>query len=203
MKTNELFFERPDSLQASRPPERRGLARDEVRLLVSSSAGHKHAQFKELADYLEPNDLLVVNRSATLAASLPAVGALGSFIINVSTNYGGGLWLVEPRHSSSQPGPLPLEAGETVAVGGHAARLVAQHPELPRLWFLQASEKLCELMTKVGSPIRYGYVNEPYPLDAYQTIFGKIPGSAEMPSAGRPFTRRVLESLQDLSLIHI
>lgn len=196
MKTNELFFERPDELQASLPPESRGLARDEVRLLVSTSDGHAHVQFKDLAAYLEPDDLLVVNRSATLAASLPAVGAIGSFIVNFSTNYGGGIWLVEPRKSSREPGPLALEAGETIAVGGHAARLVAPHPELTRLWFLQASHKLCDLMTKVGSPIRYGYVNESYPLDAYQTIFGKIPGSAEMPSAGRPFSQRVLDSLR-------
>lgn len=197
MNTRELFFERPDELQASRPPENRGLARDGVRLLVSSDAGHEHGRFTDLANYLESGDLLVVNRSGTLAASLPAVGALGTFIINFSTNYGGGVWLVEPRRSSSEPGPLALEAGETIAVAGHPARLVAPHPELPRLWFLQADGKLCELMTKVGTPIRYGYVNETYPLAVYQTIFGKIPGSAEMASAGRPFSQRVLDSLRE------
>lgn len=197
MKTNELLFERPDILQADRPPESRGLARDEVRLLVSSAVGHHHANFTELADYLAPGDLVVVNRSKTLPASLPAVGAFGSFIVNVSTNYGEGLWLVEPRLSASEPGPLQLEPGETIAVGGYPARLVAQHPDLPRLWFLQTGEKLCQLMQRIGTPIRYGYVNETYPLDAYQTIFGKIPGSAEMPSAGRPFSQRILRSLRE------
>lgn len=196
MKTDELLFERPTELQASEPPEYRGLARDEVKLLVSTESGHTHTQFTELANQLREGDLLVVNRSATLSASLPAVGAAGQFIVNFSTNYGGGLWLVEPRRSTSEPGELSLEAGEVIAVGGHAARLVSQHPDLPRLWFLQTTPKLCDLMTKVGSPIRYGYVTNPYPLDAYQTLFGKIPGSAEMPSAGRPFTKRVIRSLR-------
>lgn len=196
MKTNELLFERPSDLQASQPPESRGLARDEVRLLVSDSSGHQHARFTDLANYLKADDLLVVNRSGTLAASLPAVGASGSFIVNVSTNYGAGLWLVEPRLSASMPGQLDLAPGETIAVAGEQARLVSQHPELPRLWFLQTNEKLCALMQKAGSPIRYGYVNESYPLAAYQTIFGKIPGSAEMPSAGRPFSSRVVDSLR-------
>lgn len=196
MKTNELLFERPSDLQASQPPESRGLARDEVRLLVSDCNGHQHTRFTDLANYLRSDDLLVVNRSGTMAASLPAVGAAGSFIVNVSTDYGGGLWLVEPRLSTSTPGQLELTAGETIAVAGQIARLVSQHPKLPRLWFLQTDEKLCALMQKAGSPIRYGYVNESYPLAAYQTIFGKIAGSAEMPSAGRPFSSRVVESLR-------
>lgn len=197
MKRNALYFDRPDILQANRPPEDRGLSRDEVRLLVSTPDGHRHSHFTELASFLDPGDLLVVNRSATLAASLTAVGAIGSFLVNFSTNYGNGLWLVEPRLSSAQPGPLPLEAGETIAVGGYAARLVAKHPKLPRLWFLQTDPRICELMTQVGRPIRYEYMENPYPLDAYQTVFSKIPGSAEMPSAARPFSHRVLASLRE------
>jgi len=51
-------------------------------------------------------------------------------------------------------------------------------------------------MQQYGMPIRYGYVEQRQPLSAYQTLFSKLPGSAEMPSAGRPFTRRVLRSLQ-------
>ena len=183
-------------LQATRPPEARGLRRDEVRLMVSTAHGERHTQFHRLADHLAPGDLLVVNRSATLAASLPAVAACGEFRLNFATHYGGDLWLAEPRWSHSQPGPLPLAAGETIAVAGMAARLVAPFPGLPRLWFVQAPEKIQRLFATAGEPIRYGYVPDPYPLAAYQTIFARVPGSAEMPSAGRPFTRTVLASLR-------
>jgi len=196
MKRDELYFDRPATLQASVPPEQRGLARDEVRLLVSSPSGHSHSTFVELANFLRPGDLLVVNRSATLPASLPAVGKAGPLLLNLSTNYGNGLWLAEPRWQHDQPGPLPLRAGETVAVGEMTLQLLAPHPGLPRLWFVRGEGDLCPLMARYGAPIRYGYVAEPLPLTAYQTIFSKLPGSAEMPSAGRPFTRRLLRRLQ-------
>jgi S-adenosylmethionine:tRNA ribosyltransferase-isomerase len=197
MKRTELLFDRPPELQATTPPERRNLARDEVRLLVSGPDGHTHSTFSHLADFLQPGDLLVVNRSATLPASLPASSAVGNFILNLSTQYGSGLWLAEPRWHAGAPGPLPLTAGEIITVAGRRVHMIAPYPGLSRLWFVQAEGDLCQAMDQVGQPIRYGYVPESYPLDLYQTLFAKIPGSAEMPSAGRPFTRRVLKTLRD------
>jgi S-adenosylmethionine:tRNA ribosyltransferase-isomerase len=196
MNRNALIFDRPAELQATAPPEERGLQRDEVRLLVSTPAGHTHSVFHHLADFLQAGDLLVVNRSATLPASLPAHGSPGDFRLNLATNYGDGVWLAEPRWSAAQPGPLPLAPAETIVAGGVPLRLVAPHPGLPRLWFMQAQGDLCQAMQRAGLPIRYGYVTQTYPLDAYQTIFAEIPGSAEMPSAARPFTWRVVESLR-------
>ncbi len=197
MKRDTLYFDRPAALQATAPPEARGVARDEVRLLVSSPTGHQHSTFRQLADFLDPGDLLVVNRSATLAASLPAVGKLGNLLLNLSTNYGDGIWLAEPRWSSNRPGPLPMMPGDIIHVGTQQVQMIAPHPGLPRLWFVRAEGNLCTAMAQHGRAIRYGYVEQPHPLAAYQTIFGKVPGSAEMPSAGRPFTRRVLRSLHD------
>jgi S-adenosylmethionine:tRNA ribosyltransferase-isomerase len=48
---------------------------------------------------------------------------------------------------------------------------------------------------RVGRPIRYAYVPRPHPLGAYQTVFAHVPGSAEMPSAGRPFTAEIVTEL--------
>src|SRR5437763_3456033 len=157
MKRTELIFDRPAELQATEPPEARGLERDEVRLLVSTSAGHTHSTFTQLADFLEPGDLLVVNHSATLPASVPANGSVGDFMLNLSTNYGDGLWLAEPRWGSDRPGPLPLSAGAMINVAGISVRLVAPYPGLSRLWFIQAEGDLCQAMHQVGQPIRYGY----------------------------------------------
>lgn len=196
MYLQEIDFERPAELQASQPPEQRGLARDEVRLLVSTPTGHQHTRFLDLPDFLAPGDLLVVNRSATLAASLPARGSVGSFILNLSTLYGNGIWLAEPRWSPAQPGPLPLQAGESITVGGVKATLIAPHPGIKRLWFVRVNGDLCRAMALYGSPIRYGYLAQPAPLAAYQTYFSAIPGSAEMPSAARPFTQRVVNGLR-------
>ncbi len=198
MKRSELDFDRPRALQAGGPPEQRGLERDEVRLLVTTERGHEHARFRDLPRFLTPGTLLVVNTSATLPASLPARhDRLGPLVANVSTHYGGGLYLVEPRRSAAEPGPLALEVGDQLEIAGLSGRLVAPHPGLPRLWFVRVESDLQEAMERAGSPIRYGYLEAPYPpLAAYQTLFARVPGSAEMASAARPFTTRVVDALR-------
>ncbi|MCA1655859.1 MAG: S-adenosylmethionine:tRNA ribosyltransferase-isomerase [Pseudonocardiaceae bacterium] len=50
-------------------------------------------------------------------------------------------------------------------------------------------------LSSYGAPIRYSYVSHRWPLSYYQTVFGVTPGSAEMPSAGRPFTARTVTRL--------
>ncbi|MQA91217.1 MAG: S-adenosylmethionine:tRNA ribosyltransferase-isomerase [Gemmatimonas sp.] len=196
MKLEELRFDRPPSLQATRPPEDRGLERDQVRLLISSPRGHEHASFRDLPKFLPQGTLLVVNRSATLPASLPARSDAGEFVLNLSTRLGNGIWIVEPRWSADRPGPLPLRPGETLEVAGLSARLIARYPGLHRLWLAAVDGDAEAAMGAKGSPIRYKYVEPPYPaLDAYQTLFSAIPGSAEMPSAGRPFTTRGIREL--------
>ncbi len=197
MKSNVLLFDRPENLQATTPPESRDLDRDGIRLLVTTPDGSIHASFRDLHEFMAPGDLLIVNESATIPASLPAEGSVGPFVLNLSTDYGNGLWLAEPRWSSNKPGPLPLEEGEEFRTPGLTGRLVAKYPGLERLWFVRLHGDVGATLAAHGSPIRYGYVDQGYPLEAYQTIFGRVPGSAEMPSAARPFTQRVVDSLRE------
>jgi S-adenosylmethionine:tRNA ribosyltransferase-isomerase len=192
----ELDFARPSSTDATAPPEARGQRRDEIRLMVTGPEGTRHARFLDLAEFLDPGDLLVVNRSATLAASLPANANSGPFRLHLSTDFGGGLWLAEPRRDTTVPGPIPLEAGERFEVAGLSATAIRPYPGLPRLWFVRLEGDVRYAMETSGSPIRYGYLDAPVPLAQYQTLFAEVPGSAEMPSAGRPFTPRVLERLR-------
>ncbi len=191
----DLMFKRPDTHAATMPAEARGLSRDGVRLMVSSPSGHRHTHFYDLASFLRAGDVLVVNRSATLPASLAAAGRPGHFTLNLSTRYGHGLWLAEPRWSPGQQGPLPLAAGESINVAGVGGRLIAPFPGLPRLWFVQFDSELDSIMAYAGQPIRYGYAADTFPLENYQTLFATQPGSAEMPSAAYPFTQQVLDSL--------
>jgi S-adenosylmethionine:tRNA ribosyltransferase-isomerase len=181
--------------EADRTPEDRGLARDGVRLLVSVDGDDQDAVFSDLPDLLAPGDLLVVNESATLPASLPAVGRPGAFRLHVSTRYDADLWVVEPRWTVARPGPVGLRLGEVFRVGEVPVRLIAPFPGIERLAFLRADGDLVAEMARIGRPIRYGYLAREYPLEAYQTVFARVPGSAEMPSAGRPFTRALLDRL--------
>jgi S-adenosylmethionine:tRNA ribosyltransferase-isomerase len=193
MKTSELIFSRPQELQATEPPEAQGRSRDDVRLLVSTPSGHTHTHFRHLADFLEEGDLIVANDSATMPASLHAEGTPGRFILNVSTRFGPRMWLAEPRWSTSKPGPLPLHEGEAFRACDEKVKLIARYPGAERLWFVEGD--LAHAMTRCGEPIRYGYVDRAQPLTAYQTLFARAPGSAEMPSAARPFTKDVVRSL--------
>jgi S-adenosylmethionine:tRNA ribosyltransferase-isomerase len=188
-------FDRPRGLEAREPPEERGVARDGVRLLVTVGPRTGHRSFTDLPKLLRPGDLLVVNESATVPASLPARGPPGPFLLNLSTHYGGGTWLAEPRWGVGRPGPLPIDPGTELDAAGVRVRAIGPFPGIDRLWFVHAEDDLAAAIRAHGSPIQYGYVARPYPLETYQTIFARVPGSSEMPSAARPFTGRVVAAL--------
>ena len=203
-----LAFVLPTALEAHDPPEARGLARDEVRLLVShfERDALTHARFTDLATFLRPGDLLVVNASATISAALPGVRSIGErIVLHLSQPLPSGLWSVElrrPADAGTQP-LLDASVGEIVSLPrGGTARLVAPYGAVRddggvRLWVarLEVPEPLDTYIDRTGRPIRYGYVPRPWPLSDYQTIFARESGSAEMPSAGRPFTPRALDAL--------
>ncbi len=195
MKRTELLFERPDGLEATEPAEAHGGRRDDVRLLVSTQTGHTHARFSDLPSFLDAGDLLVVNDSATVPASVPAEGPSGRFRVNVSTRFGPRLWVAEPRWGPDRPGPLPIDGGDHFDTCAGDVLVVAPYPGTDRLWFVEGDLEVA--MAKCGEPIRYGYVEKPQPLEAYQSIFARVPGSAEMPSAARPFTHEIVAALRD------
>ena len=197
LPASALRFDRPAARNAAGPAEARGIARDEVRMLVSASGTHDDRRFDDLPDVLSPGDLIVVNRSATLPASLPARGPMGEIRLHLSTRYAARLWLAEPRLSVTTPGPVGLEPGDRLVVGDVSAVMVARHPALPRLWFVSFGAPIESVIGRHGAPIHYAYLQDVPSLDAFQTIFGDRPGSAEMPSAARPFTERTLRGLAD------
>jgi len=199
----------PPHLQAAEPPEARGLTRDAVRLIVSvvDTGAIHHARFSDLPRWLSSGDLLVVNTSGTLNAALTATAVDGSrFDVHLSTALPGGFWVVEVR----RPAPvasLPYTSGRAGATlelegGGHVT-LLAPYPlagalnASSRLWMaaLQIDGPVLPYLERFGRPIRYSYVERPWPGSMYQTVFVTEPGSAEMPSAGRPFTPELVTQL--------
>ena len=195
MKTTELVFERPERVFAHEPPEIHGRSRDDIRLLVTGPDGHHHARFEDLATFLRRGDLLVVNESAAIPASLPAEGRLGSILLNLCTRFRSDLWIAEPLWAAGKPGPLPIEPAEELRIGAATVRLLSPYPGIPRLWFALADRPFDSMIAERGGPIHYGYT-EAWPMDVYQTLFSRVPGSAEMPSAARPITPRIREALE-------
>jgi len=194
-------FELPERLEAHAPPEARGLARDDVRMLVARGDGRlTHARARDLPDFLREGDLVVINTSATLPAALPARRADGAELeLRLSTplpGAGDDRWVVELRAGAERF--RGGRAGDVLALPG-GARATLETPYLTgvRLWAarLELPEPLLAYLARHGAPIRYRYVPDAHPLAAYETAYATEPGSAEMPSAGRPVTPAVLTGL--------
>ena len=197
-------FALPEGSEAGEPPERRGTARDGVRLLVARPNGLEHRRFRELPGLLEPGDLLVVNTSATLAAAVDAVDEHGEPVaLHVSTALRDREWVVELRRQDGTGPDLrtPRPGVRLSLPDGLRLQLTRPYPDgeavSSRLWRVRLSrvEQLADYLEAHGSPVRYGYVPHRYPLSDYQTVFGRDRGSAEMASAGRPFTAELVVEL--------
>lgn len=204
-----LDFVLPPELEASEPPEARGLARDAVRLIVSYREDDRieHARFRDIGRFLRAGDLLVINTSGTMNAALLGHRADSTALeLHLSTHLPDGLWSVElrlPQDGATVP-LLTAQAGEsfTLPEGGSVQ---LQRPYAPstasagsvRLWraTLHLPYSLHPYLMRHGFPIRYGYVRGEWPPKYYQTVFATEVGSAEMPSAGRAFTTKLVTQL--------
>jgi S-adenosylmethionine:tRNA ribosyltransferase-isomerase len=193
--TAAIDFALPPDLEAHEPPARR----DGVRLLVGERAtgAVSHHRFTDLPDLLRPGDVLVVNTSATLPAAVPVEDS--PLTVHFSTGRTGGDWLVELRTAAGKA-TAPYRGGapgQRLALPGGVTLTLTGEFSAGRLWSATVSgaASVPAYLHRYGQPIRYSYVRRPWPLAEYQTVFGVHPGSAEMPSAGRPFTDRMVTRL--------
>jgi S-adenosylmethionine:tRNA ribosyltransferase-isomerase len=200
---DRLRFELPPELEAGEPPEARGLTRDAVRMMVAhrDDLSLAHSTFALLPTFLEAGDLVVVNTSGTIPAAVRAVDPDGNpLAIHLSTRLDDGRWVVEPRRVrerttarwTGDPPPRHVHVGVDATI-----TLLEPYGDGGRLWIAELSlpQPVLTWLTVHGEPIRYGYVERRWPISAYQNVYSTEPGSAEMPSAGRPFTADVITRL--------
>ncbi|MEA3018962.1 MAG: S-adenosylmethionine:tRNA ribosyltransferase-isomerase [Actinomycetota bacterium] len=201
--TARLTFALPPELEASAPAEARGLTRDAVRMMVArrSTGELVHSTFALLPRFLDAGDLVVVNTSGTIPGAVDAIAPDGTrLVVHLSTRLDGDLWVVEPRRPTGgtterwpdgEP-PRRLALGE-----GACVELLERHLGSARLWVARVTlpQPALTWLAMNGRPIRYGYVERPWPVSMYQTVYVTEPGSAEMPSAGRPFTPELITRL--------
>lgn len=215
-----ITFRAPRSAFAPAPAERRGVPRDRVRLLVADGGrGLVHTRFTHLAEHLRAGDVVVVNDSATVAAQLDAlVLGRGAVVVHLATPLADGSWVVEVRSApdadravlDAEPGdllelaagrawlrleePYPRAGSSPTGSGNRLWRAVSHHSE-PATADRADITGVAAVAARYGRPISYGYLADRYPLRDYQTVFGHRPGSAEMPSAARPFTPELVTRL--------
>ena len=202
--SSPFTFNLPPELAAKEPPERRGLARDRVRLMVIDRRTHEvtHTRFDHLGEFLRAGDLLVFNTSRTLPAALQGCEAAGGACIEVrlAEHLPDGSWLALLLCQKGDPFSCGLRKGMEIHFGeGLVGAVDEPDKRIPRLWkirFSKSGAELVDAIYRLGQPIRYEYVSAPWDLDYYQTVYAQQPGSAEMPSAGRAFTWRLLLALR-------
>jgi len=191
-----------ERLEAHEPPEIRGRDRADVAMLVASKRDSSlvHSRFGDLPVFLAPGDLIVVNTSATLAAAVDARLGDRDVELRFSTpvpGLGGTHWVVELRTAEGQPFRRPPVPSALALADGARVELIAPYAGSDRLSVarLDLGTPLFDYLAARGRPIRYSYVPREWPIEAYQTVFAREPGSAEMPSAGRPFTAELVTEL--------
>jgi S-adenosylmethionine:tRNA ribosyltransferase-isomerase len=208
MSPSELFeatmrFTLPPQLEAHQPPEVRGGGRDDVRLMVTRRDGRLfNTHMRQLGDFLNEGDALMINVSKTLAAALPVIGR--NLRLHIARRVSSSTYVVELRHLAQSPGTTPMLDAQPNDVfnlpAGAACRLLRPYRERDdgrvRLWFAELRLPLpwLDYLEAHGGPIRYAYAGD-WPIEAYRTAYGVEPGSAEMPSAGRAITHEMLAQL--------
>jgi S-adenosylmethionine:tRNA ribosyltransferase-isomerase len=190
MNTTDFDYHLPPDLIAQTPLE----PRDSSRLLVLDRAAGtvEHSTFRQLASYLRPNDLLVLNETRVIPARL--------FARKVPT--GGRVEVLLLRRTSELTwealvGGKGLHAGSRIQVeDGPAAEIAAELEGPQRL--VAFDEALDPYLERAGHmplpPYIHTRLEDP---ERYQTVFSKEPGSAAAPTAGLHFTPRLMDELQE------
>ena len=194
MRTTAL----PAIAPAPIPPEAAGRDRSDVALLVARRASGEivDARFAALSEFLERGDLLVVNTSATLAASLQAGSSAGALRVHLSSRLTRRRWVVELRHADGGRARTVPSSPRLELAGGGLVTLLGPYRDSDRLAEaeLELPESTDRYLAAHGRPITYGD-GAAWALDAYQTVFALEPGGAEMASAGRPFSAELVTEL--------
>jgi S-adenosylmethionine:tRNA ribosyltransferase-isomerase len=175
-----------------------------ARLLVADpdSGGMRLGALEEV---LGAGDVVVVNDAATLPASLRGATAAGDPIeLRLATPpesgwavvMGAGDWRTDTDH---RPAPPILSVDDTIHFASLTARVAAvsaQAPRLVQVRFDREGAALWHALYAVGEPVRYRYLDRPWPLERFQNVYAGRPWAAEMPSAGRALDHRTILALQ-------
>jgi S-adenosylmethionine:tRNA ribosyltransferase-isomerase len=200
MEATDFDFYLPSELNASHPPERRGIRRDHVRMMVldKKTGQVSHDKFFRLADYLKPGDLVVMNNSRTVPAIMQATLLRNTKTVKQEVE----IRLARRRNEDTWDVLIVTEdvgLGDILHFSPELTAVVIDIRKGSPLKTILFSKKGTDLFNSIyalGEPVRYEYIHHQWELDYYQTVFASQPGSVEMPSAGRAFSWELLFNLQ-------
>ena len=199
MLVSEFSFELPDRLIARYPAEQR----DASRLMVLQRAGERlhEGGFGDIAAWLRPGDLLVVNDTRVIPARL------------FGTKQSGGrveIFLVQPE-AGAEPGAnrwhcllrssKPCRPGQTIALPAGVVATVVARGVAEQDWLVrfEGTDDFGDWLDRIGQmpiPPYLGRESEPLDRERYQTVYAGEAGAVAAPTAGLHFTPELLEQLQ-------
>ena len=193
MKTSDFFYELPEELIAQTPAE----PRDSSRLMVvhRDTGKIEHRVFRDVIDYLNPEDVLVVNHTRVIPARL----------YGAKEGSGGAIEFLLLRRLNLTDWEVILKPGKKAKPG---ARFVFGNGEL-KAEILQVAEDggrmvrffwegvFEEVLERLGNMPLPPYIHEKLQDPTrYQTVYAKVDGSAAAPTAGLHFTPELLEAIR-------
>ncbi len=194
MKTSDFDFYLPDELIAQTPI----LKRDESRLLVldKGTGDIEHHVFRDIVDYLDCGDTLVINDTKVIPARLYGVkeDTKASIEILMLREFDNGNWecLVKPAKR--------VHVGTTINFGDGRLKAICIDvlDDGVRVFKFEYSGILYEILDELGEMPLPPYIHEKLDdKDRYQTVYAKNIGSAAAPTAGLHFTDELLKKIED------
>lgn len=190
-----MTFQLPSELHASIPPEQRGAGRGDVRMMVLYENGSvDHKDFKDIGKYFVKGDVLILNNSRTLPAELEGAADNEKVRFRLSRRLNESDWevLYSKGHAA---------VGQTIQISNELTALVLKEDgPFVHLSFSRYGAELFNELYSSGQPIRYEYIQYPWELDYYQTVYGTVPGSVEMTSAGRAISWELIFALKAMGV---
>ena len=194
MKLSDFYYDLPPELIAQHPCEKR----DESRLLVLDRKTGKieHRVFKDIIEYLTPNDCLVINETRVIPARLYGKREVGEGVVEILLlkDLGDKKWevLVKPGKK--------CKVGTRIVFGG--GKLIAEVIDIledgNRVVKLEFDGILNEILDEIGVMPLPPYIHEKLKeKERYQTVYSKIEGSSAAPTAGLHFTPELLKQIEE------
>lgn len=193
MNTNDFDYYLPEELIAQTPLKDRSSSRLLVLDRKTGEITHRH--FKDIIDYLDNNDVLVLNDTKVIPARLFGVKEDTEAHIEVLMlkDMGNDVWqcLCKPARR--------VKVGTVVSFGEGLLKAICQSEDEDGIrYFKMVYEGIfLEILDKLGTMPLPPYIHEHLEdKDRYQTVYAKNPGSAAAPTAGLHFTKEILDKLE-------
>lgn len=194
MKVSEFDFNLPEELIAQHPKEKR----DESRLMVvdKKDGEIKHKVFKDIIDYINPGDCLILNNTRVLPARL----------IGEKENTGGKMEFLLLKRLESNLWETLVKPGKRAKVGSRfvfgGGELKAEVKEIgeegSRIVKFEYEGIFEEVLDRLGQMPLPPYITEQLEdRERYQTVYSKEVGSAAAPTAGLHFTEELMNKLKE------